>query len=228
LLKAPDNPDRRKFLSSAIAELRPIVGASGIAFAIAEIERMLNWRRYVMNTSPPLPSTGATQLRALVKALRKLREAAENLNEPAREELNAAKNRLGLQWCSPGAWSFGWPGELGDFLDWGYPSLMEVAEEAAKQLDRQKRKKGGRPAQRDQYLSALAVHVAALYEVLTGKEPPRSRSENRFTNFLGAIFAAGDVKGEARHYGSIGANLYHLAKETGAKPPEISWVMRLD
>jgi hypothetical protein len=219
--------ERRKDIEAAIADLRPLAGAD-VEFVIRGIERLLDLRQSAIEVRPPLPSEGAAQLRALATALRATKEAASNLNKLAFEQLNAAKVQRGLKWYSPAGsiWSFLRRNELSDFIDSGYPSLIEAAEDAAKRLDQMKA--GGRPEGRNQYLSALAAVLAAYYELLTGRFAPKSKSENRFSRFVGTIFAAGGIRDSVqdRHYAAVGADLHRRSK--GAKPTEISWFMRLE
>jgi len=234
--------DRRKGIEAAIAGLKPLAGAD-VAFAIRGVEQMLDLGQNAIEVRPPLPSEGAEQLRTLAAALRATKRAAANLNKLAFEELNAAKTRRGLKWCSPSAstWSFLRGNELSDYIDRGYPSLIEAAEDAAKHLDQMK--KSGRLEGRNQFLSALAATLAAYYEMLTGKIAPSRPNDSKFSRFVGAIFAAGDIyepernararqsssadkRASPRHWASLGATLHQESK--GANPPEISWVSRLE
>ncbi len=233
LAPPPNAEERRRAITRAINDLRPKPDAD-INFAVMLIEQLLDQRRHAIEVPSARPAEGAEQLRGLAEALRTARTITQRLNPLAREEINQVKTRHNLKW----QYSFILPGEFSGLLDEYYPSIIEVAEEAASQLDRAK--VGGRPKGRNRYLSALAALLAALFETLTGAPPSLSKHQGKFSDFVAAIFVAGEIyepekntpksksvsTASSLHYAAVGAKLHEESK--GAKPPEISWVIRLE
>jgi hypothetical protein len=205
-------------VKAAVAELKPIAHAE---FAVALIEHIVEQAPFVVKGKSALPSTAAAELRGLVKALTKAAIIARNLSVPAIAELEQVRSSRGLEW-HPVNGALRLPST--DLF--GYPGLIEVAQEAAENIERNREKKGGRPRLRNQYALALAAVCAGNFETVTGTPAPISRSVSKFTGFVEAIFAiAGLAALSAEHYASEGAKAHRRQRERNS--PEIWWDSRM-
>jgi hypothetical protein len=222
-----DDPKRVKEIERAIKkQLAPIEGAD-IAFAVRLIEWRIKMKPFIAERLPPaLPKEGAEQLRALAQALRALNAAAARLNPAAVDAINQEKERRHLTWDSLNpAWSLSYPYDLSDFLDEHWPSLIEAAEAAAKSLDKKAKDKKAHwhrtPGTGNQYLEGFSAELAALYELMRGKQAPKSGRENRFSRWLLKIWniagiPAGERLESPQYWARKGATLHRRAKAAQA------------